>query len=276
MHSMIEAHAEGDDPFEKLDDIDLKDGKLFRSEREMYGDIIEDIRCIMSEYFEYWKRDRMYYVGVKGKRAEHEFEVPITNRIILTGKIDCIVKRDGLRLIGEHKTFNHQPSTDDQWRNLQSCSYTRVIDMLGWPQVDGMLWDYIHSKPPTWPKMLKNGTFGRKAINTLPSRVRQALEKEGLSEKKYTTLISMAEGNRSNYFKRVITPTKPQVVDEVFTDLVNTAKEMESRHGECRERNIDRHCAYCDYEPICRAALQGSDVDYVKKKEYTKNDKKDG
>lgn len=271
---MIEAHAEGDDPFEVLDNINLRDQKLFKAEREMYGDIIEDIRCIMTEYFIHWKSDRMFYVGIKGKRAEHEFEVPITNRVILTGKIDGIVKRDGLRLLAEHKSFNQMPSTDDQWRNLQSAAYIRVNDMMGWPELDGTLWDYIHSKSPTRPQLLKNGTIGKKAINTLPSRVIEVLKEHKLKERDYQSLIASAERNRTYYFKRITTPIKPQVVDAVFNDLVSTAREMESRHGECRERNIDRHCTYCDYEPICRAALQGLDVSYVKQKEYTKNEKR--
>lgn len=271
---MIESYAEGDDPFETLDEINLRDHKLFMAEREVYGDLVEDIRCIMTEYFTYWKHDRMYYVAIKGKRAEHEFEVPISNRIIFTGKIDGIVKRDGLRLLAEHKSFNRLPSTDDQWRNLQSASYLRVAEMLGWPELDGTLWDYIHSKSPTRPKLLKNGTMGKKAINTLPSRVIETLKEHSLNPSKYKTLIDTAERNRSSYFKRIATPVKPRVVDALFSDLVTTAKDMASRHGECRERNIDRHCTYCDYESICRAALQGLDVSYVKQKEYTKNEKK--
>jgi hypothetical protein len=32
--------------------------------------------------------------------------------------------------------------------------------------------------------------------------------------------------------------------------------------------NIGRHCSFCDFEMLCRAEIQGSDVDYLKEREY--------
>lgn len=273
VHEMFEKIADGDDPMEVLDNIDVSQLKLFRKEKELYGNLIEDVRVIMSEYIEHHKGDPLRYLRINGKRAEHEFEVPISNRIILTGKVDGVVKRQGLTLLLEHKTFNRMPSEDDRWRNVQSSTYLTVAERLGWPELDGTLWDYIHSKPPTRPQILKDGKLSMRAINTLPSVVREVMREHGLDATQYGQLVTMAERNRRNYFVRHVSPVKESVCKELFADLVSTARDIEAAHGEKKDRNIDRHCAYCDYEPLCRAALQGHDVDFIKQKDYVKNAK---
>ena len=53
VHEMLDADANGDDPFEILDRINLDNMKLFASEREMYGDIVDDVAIIMEDYFDY-------------------------------------------------------------------------------------------------------------------------------------------------------------------------------------------------------------------------------
>lgn len=274
VHEMFEAIAEGDDPFEKLDSIHLKDLKLFQKERDHYGNLIEDIRSIMTEYLAHWEQtDPLRYVRINKRSAEHSFEVPLSNRIVLTGKVDGIVKRQGLTLLLEHKTFNRMPGEDDRWRNVQSATYLTIADKLGWPKLDGTLWDYIHSKPPTAPQLLKNGSLSQRAISTLPSVVERTLKQHKLRRADYADFIKSAERNRKRYFIRHVSPVKPTVCRELYADLVATAKDMEEGHGEKKDRNIDRHCSYCDYEPLCRAALQGNDVNFIKQKDYVIHDK---
>src|SRR3546814_5166847 len=45
----------GKDPLKVLNKIELDNKKMFRREIEMYGNIIEDIRDIMIDYFDYWE-----------------------------------------------------------------------------------------------------------------------------------------------------------------------------------------------------------------------------
>jgi hypothetical protein len=71
------------------------------------------------------------------------------------------------------------------------------------------------------------------------------------------------------YFDRVYTPTKKKVVDFLFGEFIETAHEIEELHGKSKRMTIGRHCDWCDYEAICRARLQGSDVDYVIEHDYT-------
>jgi hypothetical protein len=144
------------------------------------------------------------------------------------------------------------------------------MDILGWfPNVSGVLWNYVCSKPPTRPKLNKDGTVSKAAISTLPSVVKLFLKEVVLSEKKHQDMIRAAENNQKNYFQRIFTPINKGLVDFVFAGFLDTAREMMQYHGKKQDMNIDLHCKWCDYEPLCRAKLTGSDVDFIIEREYT-------
>lgn len=267
IHSAIELHANGDD-WEDALDVDLTKEKLFAGEREMYEEAIETARIILTEYFLHWEDRDLVYLRRKGKASEHEFEVEIADGIVAVGKIDAFAKAKGMRWIVEHKTFTKVMNDDQRWRNLQSAVYVRVVDMLGWPSVEGLCWDNVRSKAPARPEVLKSGKLSQRQIDTLPTAIYETLKELELDKRDFQHMIEGAVKNRAEYFKRMFTPTKPQVVDMVFDDFVETAREMSELHGKVKSRNIERHCDWCDYESICRAELQGSDADYVREREF--------
>lgn len=273
IHDMLEADVNGLDPFEKLDEIAKDNKKLFAAEREMYGEIVDDAGLIMEAYFEYYKKDELKFLKKNGQRAEHWFEIELTNDILWNGKIDAAVEApDDLRYLLENKTFSKQPNDDHRWRNFQSVTYLRAIDLLGWwrkkPFV-GTLWNYIKSKPPTKPQLLKNGeAFSIKSIDTLPNVVLEAIEEAGLKKKDNAELIQRAQDNLPNYFKRIRTPVNRDTVDNIFQEFVDSAVDIRDNHDKLKRKTLGQHCDYCDYEPICRAELTGSDVDYVKEHEF--------
>lgn len=270
VHEVIEAGANGEDPFEHLDSINLENEKLFTAEKEMYGELIEDIRVIMGEYFEYHDDNRgLRYIRRQGKSAEHEFIVPIADGIYMTGKIDALGKtRNNLRWLVEHKTFSQEPKEEDRWRNYQGAVYLKAMEMMGWPECDGILWDYIRSKPPSSPRLLKNGTLSTARCDTLPTVVRAVIKEHGLDVSDYNTLIANAEENRKSYFKRIFAPVNQKTVDYVFGMFVNTAQEIADEQDTRKEMNIGKHCGWCDFEAICRARMTGSDEDFIKEREY--------
>lgn len=268
IHEMIEAWINGDDPFALLDEMAKKQGKLFKSELEAYGDIVEDVRAIMTDYFDYYEDQSVIYLRKNGRGAEHKFEIELRSGVLLIGKIDAFAKAKRMRWLVEHKSFTHMPNEDHRWRNIQSALYIRVNDIIGWPSVDGTLWDYIRSKPPATPELTKTGKMSKRGIDTLPSRVLITLEERGLDPKDFATLISSAEDNRKRYFQRIFNPVKRRVVDLLWEDMLETVNEMVELHGKSKSRTIERHCEWCDYEPLCRALLQGLDIDWIKEKEY--------
>lgn len=271
IHSMIEAYANGDEPFELLDKIDLENGKMFRREREMYGELIADIRCIMEEYFAYWPEDSIIYSRRNKRNAEHEFEIELKPGLLFGGKIDAVGRAKKMRWLIEHKSFSRIMSEDERWRSVQSAVYIRAVDILGWWQLDGTLWDSIHSKPPGIPQMTKGGKLSEAKLKTLPSRVEAFLASQKLKAKDYPKLMENAVAAREDYFQRHFMPIKPLVIEDTWKDFVSTAEEIYQVHGDGskKEKSVGRHCSWCDFEPLCRGEVQGLDVDFIRSREYT-------
>jgi hypothetical protein len=268
VHELLDVSINGGDWLKRLKVIEKRDAKLFQAGREEYGDIVNDTRTIMTEYFETYSETYLKYISFENKLAEHVFEVPLTKGIMLKGKIDGFAEmHNGLKALVEHKTFNYLPSEDHRWRNVQSGIYHHVARELG-VKLDGTLWDYIRSKPPTVPVLLKDGSTSMKEVDTLPTVVRAVLKERNQSEKLYAALLRKAEESRKKWFHRVFNRRRDEVVKILTSDFVETAKEMQKLHGVSQTMTIDRHCEWCQFEPLCRAKIQGHDVDFIKRGEY--------
>lgn len=276
IHKVIENWAEGIEIDETLEAIAEANSKVFAAEREMYGEIIEATRVIMTEYLTHWGEKDLTPVRIDGRSAEHTFNIELIDGVNWNGKIDLIGKTKHTRKhpagrwAVEHKSFARRASPDERWRSLQSATYLRANDMLGWPSVDGVCWDYIWSKEPLRPQVLNDGRLSNKKIDTLPLVFKEAIAELGHRERDYKEHLSKAAENYDNWFERVYTPVNEDVVENLMTDFVTSIRDMMDNEGKNKEKNIDRHCGWCDFEPICRAELQGLDVDYVKQREFTK------
>lgn len=274
VHEMLDEHAEGRDPFELLDAIAVDKSNKFRVQVDESESMIEVIRIIMLEYFDFWEDKELVPYRINGKHAEHDFSVEIAPGIVLVGKIDIIARYNRRRWLGEHKTFSSMPSTDHRWRDAQSTVYIKAMELLGMRPVSGVLWNYIWSKAPTRPKLLKNETLSIAKIDTLPSVVLAACDEHGIKPRRVKPLLEHAEVKRSSWFQRVIMPVRKTVVENVWSDFVDVAVEMRDNHGDAKTRCVDLHCSWCDYEPLCRAALTGSDEQFVMEHSYEKKPKK--
>lgn len=286
VHRMIEAEAQDEDPDEVLAQIEIDNLPIFTAEKEAYGEIVADIRIIMADYFQYWK-DGLRMIPVKDETgelrfAEHEFAVPLHELagkayrgIVFKGQVDGLGKTPNkLRWLVEHKTFDKLPGDDERWRNLQSIVYVRAVEHLGWmKKVDGVCWNYVKSKAPTVPQLLQDGSrLSTRAIVTLPSVVEAALKVHKLRAEDHVELVKGAEQSRREYFQRIYTPLNRTISSNIWSGFLDTATEMREYAGTRRDKNIGRHCGWCDYEPLCRAELSGGDVDFAKERDYTHED----
>ena len=275
VHQICEADFEREDWEEVLSMIELDNKKLFRKEREMYGNIIEDIRDIMTDYFDYWDGHPSAVKPLKhdGRRSEFEFRIELGDDLWFTGRIDSVVKSKGMRWVMEHKTFSRMPSEDERWRSVQAAVYFRALEEMGFPPIDGVLWDYISSKAPNVPgELTKTGKVSQKKLDTVPSRIRRWIKENGHSKKEFAKLLESSKANLPNRFIRLFSPVKRPVVDMIWEDFVDTAHEVQEFHGRKKDMNIGRHCTWCDYQPLCKAMMTGADVDWLLEREYQKED----
>lgn len=272
IHRMIEADANADDPFETLDKVSETNEKLFKSEREAYGELVSDIRVIMTDYFEYWDKHKkaIVYSRRAGRSAEHLFEIDIADGLKFKGKIDAVGKSQKMRWLVEHKSFKRMPSEDDRWKSVQSGAYIRAIQMMGWwTDLEGTLWDYVGNKEPATPKILESGKISEAQLNSLPGRVRAFLKTQKAKEKDYPKLMKQVTENRDNWFLRIYTPLNEQVVQTTWDDFLETALEIQRVGETSKTRSIDQHCNWCDFKALCQAEIAGLDVDFVIQREYT-------
>lgn len=270
IHDMLEAHANGDTIGSVIDNLDIMKKKLFASERETYGEILDDAEAIMTDYIDHWPKKSLRPVRKKKRSAEHHFNIEIGDGVFWNGKIDEIDKDpEGLIWLTEHKTFTRMPNDDDRWRNIQYSTYVQACEILGWQRPDGVAWNYIRSAPPAIPGELADGSLSQRKINTLPSVVERTIDSYEFDKKDYSKLLSMAKANRPNYFKRVFMAISTDVVSYLFDEFKETAINLSVEHESVKGMNIGRHCGWCDYEMLCRAKLTGADVDYLIEKEYT-------
>jgi hypothetical protein len=272
IHNIAEAKAKRISPKKMIEEMKEKDfGKIFPEEKQAYLEILEDAELVMEDYFLHWKEDPITYVKHKGVLAEHEFEFPIDNDLVLTGKIDGIGETEnGKRWLVEHKSGKNMMNRDDMWKNIQTSVYYRAMEALGFPQVSGTLWDYIRSKTPTRPSITQSGKVSKARIVTLTSVIKRM--KDELTKDEYKQLFNMAKDQRKEYFARVYTPKKTKVIKSIYDDFVETAKEVRDHHGQVKAKTIDMHCQWCDYRDICSAEMTGSDVDFVKERNFVKDE----
>lgn len=273
IHKMVEADVEGKNPLRVLAQEAKINEKLFDAEREMYGNIVEDVKYIMTAYFDYWEKqpNPIQYLPVKKKWAEHEFEVEIDKDIIAKGKIDAFAKYRKLKALVEHKSHKNIPNEEHRWRNLQSVFYIRIADKLGWVKCEGTIWDYIRSRPPTRPEILKSGKLSERSLDSLPQVVEDIIKQNKLVKADYTDLLDTQQKNLSNYFVRVFTPANKSVVDQVFSEFITTSREMADISHKNHEKTFGQHCTWCGFRALCAAELKGHDADFIKQREFTKD-----
>jgi len=272
-HKMIETAAQGKNPNKVLDEAMKNLGKIFAGQRQEYAEILDDLDVIMSEYFEYWKDNepKIEYVEIDGKVAEHRFETEIADNIVLTGVLDSIVTtKNGKRWLVDIKSHGKAlPGFEDRWMNLQSTVYFKAMKIMGWEKVTGIMWDYIYSKAPTVPSILKNGTMSKKKIVTLPSVVEAFAAENDLEEEEYKATLDVAIESREDYFERIFTPMNQTVVDSIFDDFVESSKLIQELGGKCKAKTIDRHCSWCEFKSICQSEMSGGDTDQIKERMFT-------
>lgn len=274
VHEMIEAKANGKDPWETFETYIENNKPLFIEQDPEYENLIDMVTTIMEGYFSYYKNDPLKPLPFKGKFAEHEFTVELTKDIILTGVIDMIVEDPKLGIgIMDHKTHKILPTGDIAYSNIQSALYAWAMTQLKeFPNPQFMVWNYIRWKEPTKPKLLKSGKMSTSLGDTTWRVYRKALIEAGLDPKDYEEVKTQLEGRESEFFVRQYLPINKTIMENIKEDTIETATQIQTTNY--KDRNITRDCNYCEFYSLCQAELKGLDSEMVKKYEYIERGQK--
>jgi len=281
IHACLEARINGKDWRPIIDEYEKEYNRLFPEEKEIYGDLPNDLRRLMEGYEEEWADEELTYLEKDGKRAEFEFYVPLTFApedidqktgealILFHGVIDTVARDKDKRVwVVEHKSHKKIPSESVRFTDIQTTLYYWVAPQIGFPQPDGILWDYIRTKSPAIPELLSSGRLSkRKNIDTTWQVYYQTILEHGLDPNDYQDILEELK-SRESFYKRVYFPPPKSIVKPLVSDLYETAKEIQALGKVSKARNITFNCERCSYYPICQAELRGLDSEFVKKAEY--------
>jgi hypothetical protein len=271
VHKMIENQLQGLSAAEAAAEINKDRKGIFTADEEDWDTIIADATDIMQAYHDFWKNDPLDYVKIDGRKAEHKFEMPLAKDTVLTGVVDIFPKTaDGRIWIGEHKSHKQQTPTEDvRMRDLQAMIYAHVAkEYYKIKRVSGVMWDYIRSKTPAVPALLKNGTLSKARIDTLPHVYEREINNQGLDRKDYVDILGDLDDKLPTWFRRVFLPLNQGAVDQLMEETVITAREIKVKAGVDTTRNVSRDCSWCSYERLCQAELFGMDADFIRSREY--------
>lgn len=254
-------------PLDVLEKYRRKYRVLFKEEREMYGDLIGDLRRIYEAYERTYADDPWAIEGV-----ESLVTVDLVRDIRFIGYIDKRVKDAQKRKwIVDHKMMRTLPDEEERFSDLQLVLYAWAWNLSN-PndQIDGVCWDYALGSPPTIPKINKDGTVSIREIKTDYDTFMKVLTENKIDPAKYKSRLKELKNQASPFFRRVYLPLHNEtLVNTILEDSKQTAIEIENLGKLLKDRNLSFRCKLCDFYKLCQAELHGLDADYIRETDYT-------
>lgn len=256
--------------------------KMFVEEQALYADVIPLVKQLIRGYISHWKS-----LGLEMLWVEKEFRVEIAPGLILVGKIDGRARDNrGMEWLVEHKTAKKMPGEEVRIFDTQVLLYAGVLPHLGEKPVNGVIWDYLRTKLPSKPKLLKNGGLSTAKIDTTKEVYLREIKRHGLDPAGYEDILADLESRKDSFYRQVKLPLSDTMGKTILEELIVTARQLEELEKQDRQegstgrlfpRNLTRDCSWCDFAPLCHAELRGEDTEYLLKHDYMerKNDEKE-
>jgi len=283
MHSLLEAYHGGQDWLDVHREYVDKYDQLFDEEREDLGDLPRECRRLMKSYIWHYAEAGDWEVIDVEVTIECEFP----DGSIFRGKVDAIIRWNGKLWFVDHKTHKRMPDFTFRLLDTQSALYLKAAELNGL-DVQGFIWNYLITKPPTVPKLVYVGTsrerLSTREITTDYITFRAALKKYGIDPSEHAETLRYLKAMRykpgepqlSPFFYRSILEKSPEVLDRVFAENFHTARRMHAYDftGDDVERVPSQRCTFdCrEYKDICSIELLGGDTRLLRKQKYRVGD----
>lgn len=266
MHELQEVKGNGGDWREKHREL-VKErwSKLFDEEKDDIGDLPGDCWRLMESYEWHYQDDEWHFL-----ENELMLETEFPDGSIYRGKIDALIENQYGLWVVDRKWHKKLPDTDFRILDAQSALYIWAARRNGIP-VQGHIWDYGRSKPPTWPEMLKSGAGPARwnQVDTdFPTMVRWFKEMMGgkvpqayRPKMRHLRTLQYQQGapQNSSFFRRSVIEKDPAMLRRIAQEAYHTHKRMHSYPFDkpnSVERVPDRSCAwFCSYTDLCTAEL---------------------
>lgn len=281
IHSLLETYYKGGDWREPHTELSKRFNQMFDEEKAEMGDLPREIEKLMVSYF--W-----HYGQADWRVHEIEFtlEANLPDGGIYRGKIDLLVEDQYGLWIVDHKSHARLPDTTYRILDAQSALYVWAAWQNKIP-VQGHIWNYIRTKPPTTPQILKKGGISIRQIETDYPTYYRFLKKHGFPLEDHRDKLDYLKGQRyqhgamqtSPFFRRDVLEKDSRLLLQVAQEAYATHKRMHSydfSDDRRVERNPDRSCSFsCSYTDLCTVELFGGNPDQVRRSRYRVGDPMD-
>lgn len=267
LHSCLDAYYKGKDwTLEVHKFIDQSWGKMFDEERAQYGDIPGETIRIMQGYIRaYQPLD----ANTKTIASELQLIVPTPAGNELEVRIDQIVEDEAGLWVRDHKSCKTIPEENIRHTDIQTMLYGWAARQSGY-EVMGTMLNYIRTKAPAVPALLKGGGISRALIDTDWHTYYKAVKNAGQDPADYEEMQEKLKGKV--FFKRSRLPLNRHTVKNLISDFDTTLslwEYMSNKHH--FPRTLTRDCTWdCEYAPICFAELQGTNPETIIEEQYQK------
>ena len=233
------------------------------------------------------------YYRARGKGDAERYDVIMVEEWISTPIIQGVesrsiidlVLRDRLRdlmFLVEHKSTVNVPDSRVRIRDMQTLLYAAALFEAKGLLIDGTLWNYLRTKEPSFPYILKNGDISRaKNLDSTWPVFELAIKEQGLDPADYNDMREHLEPRELEVFfprmEHVIVASPDLLLEDyVVTAARIRARTLEWKHGVSRPvRSLSRDCTYCPYERLCEAVITGGDPDDLIRLYYEKSGQRD-
>ena len=260
-HEMLDAQVMGTDYKVPLQAYREVYDNLWDEEKTRYPNP-DDLELMYFRYLSKYENDGLKYNG------KSEIEVVVEHQgIVFKGIIDKLPEdQAGRTFVMDHKTHKVIPDENKRFADLQTVLYWWALAENG-QKTNGVLWDYIRTKPPTQPELLKKGGLTRrKDLDSDYETYLAAITENGLDPADYQVELERLKDNV--FFKRVYLPhPSAELVTNVVEDFFTTAREIENSTS--KARNMNQDCTNCSFFQLCQAEVRGIDGSFIKKQLFT-------
>lgn len=269
IHTLLEHHYRGDDWREPHRALSLRYDELFDEEKDILGDLPDEIGKIMRSYFWHYENDLDWEV----LEVEFTIETELPGVGLYRGRIDLLVNTPYGVYAVDHKSHRTLPNLDFRLRDAQSALYIWALRRLGY-DVQGFIWNYIKYSAPRPVRFNKNGTVSKRQGETTYDTAYRSIKAQGREPRDYRDILAPLRRQRyvhgavqlSPFFKRSTLEKDDDMLAQAIREATHTSKRMNRypfTRPEYVERNNTRSCDWCQYRDLCSVELFGGNVQQV-------------
>jgi len=267
LHEMLAARDTYGFPEEVFLQYEDKYGRLFEAEREFYGEnFLDDIWRIYRGYVRTYKKSDWKVLATEGL-----VEMQLTPQVWFEGHYDLRVESAGRRWLVDRKTHRVLPTAEERFNNFQLLLYVHAWnhEHRAADRVDGIIWDYLRTKAPTIPEVLKSGQLTRrKDLDTDLYTYHKAIRDNDLDADGYDYYLRELEKRSTDrFYQRVPLPVpSKEMTQTVVQEFIHSAEAI--RTAKQFPRNMTYTCNRCEFFRLCNAELSGINAKFVEKNDY--------